>query len=46
MGDRIPVGIVYQRDDVPPYEEHVPALKREPWCTGPSTRWTKSALPR
>lgn len=26
-GDRIPVGIIYQRDDVPPYEEHVPALK-------------------
>lgn len=29
-GERIPVGIVYQRDDVPSYEEFVPALKEGP----------------
>jgi len=29
-GERIPIGIIFQRDDVPPYDEHVPALKRGP----------------
>ena len=29
-GDRIPVGILYQTEDVPAYEEQVPALKAGP----------------
>lgn len=29
-GERIPVGIIYRRDDIPPYDDSVPALQRGP----------------
>jgi 2-oxoglutarate ferredoxin oxidoreductase subunit beta len=40
-GERIPVGVIYQAEGVPTYEEQVPALGAGPLVKQPFRQWTK-----
>ncbi len=45
-GDRIPVGIIYQREGIPSYEEFVPALKEGPVVHQPFAKVDEAVFER